>query len=546
MQPTPRHPFRSPLAHLVSLVAAALGLVTGCAAPEPAAPVDADLLIRHGRVIDGSGSPGVMADVAVSGGRITAIGTLDHLRAARTIDARGQVVAPGFIDVHAHIEQGLFANPSAHNYVHDGVTTVITGNCGGSADSLSAFFARIGKGGASINVASLVGHNTVRRQVLGLANRAPTPDEQRRMEALVERAMREGAVGVSTGLIYLPGMYSGSDEVVGLARAAAKHRGLYASHIRDEGNKVVDALNEALDIGRAAQLPVQISHFKVSAPANWGRSRETLALIERARAGGLDVTIDQYPYAASSTTLDVLLPDWAMEGGRAEARRRLADPALHRRIAGEIVAQARRNQRPDFSYAVVARHATDPALDGLSITAINREKKGRPATLEAEVETLLDLIVAGSAQMVFHGMNEDDVRAILRYPHNMVGADGGVQDGRGLPHPRSYGTNARILGHYVREERLIMLEEAVRRMTSLAAQRFQLKDRGLLRAGYAADIVVFDPQRVIDTATYANPHQFPRGIGHVVVNGQVVVDNGRHTGVRSGVALMGPGVSAGR
>ena len=526
----------------------ALAVLTGCTTGPrpPAGPADADLLIRHGRVVDGSGAPAYAADVAVRGGRIVAIGQLGHLRAARTIDAAQQVVAPGFIDVHAHIEGGLFNNRSAHNYVHDGVTTVVTGNCGGSADSLAAFFARVESGGgSSINVASLVGHNTVRRQVLGLSNRAATADEQRRMEALVEQAMKEGAVGLSSGLIYLPGMYSNTDEVVGLARAAARHRGLYASHIRDEGNRVVEAIDEAMHIGRAAGMPVQISHFKVAAPANWGRSRETLAMVERARAGGLDVTIDQYPYAASSTTLDVMLPDWALDGGRSEMRQRLADPVQRARIAAEMLANARRNQRPDFSYAVVACHGADASLDGQSIAAINRAK-GRPPGLAPEIETMLDLLRAGGAQMVFHGMNEDDVRAILRYPHNMVGADGGVQDGSGLPHPRSYGTNARILGKYVREEQLIPLEEAVRRMTSLAAQRFQMKERGLLREGYAADIVVFDPQRVIDRATYQNPHQFPAGISHVLVNGRLVVDAGQHTGVRSGVALKGPGAAATR
>ena len=532
------------LLHPLVMLAALAACTT--APRHPAGPADADLIIRHGRVIDGSGRPAYAADLAVRGGRIVAIGQLDHLRATRTIDAAQQVVAPGFIDVHAHIEGGLFNNRSAHNYVHDGVTTVVTGNCGGSADSLAAFFARVESGGgSSINVASLVGHNTVRRQVLGLSNRAATADEQRRMETLVEQAMKEGAVGLSSGLIYLPGMYSNTDEVVGLARAAARHQGLYASHIRDEGNRVVEAIDEAMHIGRSAGMPVQISHFKVSAPANWGRSRETLAMVERARAGGLDVTIDQYPYAASSTTLDVMLPDWALEGGRSEMRQRLADPVQRARIAAEMLANARRNQRPDFSYAVVARHGADATLDGQSIAAINRAK-GRPAGLAPEIETMLDLLLAGGAQMVFHGMNEDDVRAILRYPHNMVGADGGVQDGSGLPHPRSYGTNARILGKYVREEQIIPLEEAVRRMTSLAAQRFRLKERGLLREGYAADIVVFDPQRVIDTATYSNPHQFPVGIGHVVVNGQLVVDAGRHTGVRSGVALHGPGAAAGR
>ncbi len=512
-------------------------------------PTDADLLIRNGRVLDGSGRPAFPADIAIRNGRILAIasaGNLAHLRATRTVDAKQQIVAPGFIDVHAHIEGNLFGNRSANNYVHDGVTTVVTGNCGGSADSLAAFFARIeAGGGSSINVASLVGHNTVRRQVLGLAHRDATADEQRRMEVLVEQAMKEGAVGLSTGLIYLPGLYSSTDEVVGLARAAARHRGLYASHIRDEGNRVVEAINEAVAIGRAAGMPVQISHFKVSAPANWGRSRETLALVEQARAGGMDVTIDQYPYAASSTTLDVMLPDWAVEGGAAEIRQRLADPAQRPRIAAEMLANARRNKRPDFSYAVVARHRADASLNGQSIAAINRAK-GRPATLASEIETMLDLLSAGGAQMVFHGMNEDDVRAILRYPHNMVGADGGVQDGQGLPHPRSYGTHARILGKYVREEQVIPLEEAVRRMTSLAAQRFQLTGRGLLREGYAADIVVFDPAQVIDRATYDNPHQVSAGFSHVLVNGRLVVDAGQHTGVRSGVALKGPGAVAGR
>ncbi|MEO8104547.1 MAG: amidohydrolase family protein, partial [Betaproteobacteria bacterium] len=342
----------------------------------------------------------------------------------------------------------------------------------------------------------------------------------------------------------LPGLYSSTDEVIGLAREAARHRGLYASHIRSEGNQVVEAIEEALNIGRTAGMPVQISHFKVSAPANWGRSRETLALIERARAGGLDVTIDQYPYTASSTTLSVMLPDWAVEGGNRDIRKRLADPALRAKIAGEILEAARKNKRPDFSYAVVARHAADGSLNGKNLSVINREK-GRPPTMEAEIETLLDLLAAGGAQMVNHGMHEDDVRAIMRYPFNMVGADGGVQDGKGQPHPRSYGTNARILGKYVREEKIITLEEAIRRMTSLAAQKFQFRDRGLLREGFAADIVIFDDSRIIDRATFENPHQFSTGISHVLVNGKIVIDAGRHTGARSGVALRGPGYSPG-
>ena len=376
--------------------------------------------------------------------------------------------------------------------------------------------------------------------MLGLANREASADDQRGMEALVEQAMLEGAVGLSTGLIYLPGLYSSTDEVIGLARAAARHRGIYASHIRNEGNKVVDAIEEALNIGRAANMPVQISHFKVSAPSNWGRSRETLALIERARSEGLDVTIDQYPYTASSTTLSVMLPDWAVEGGSDAIGKRLSDPAQRRKITAEMFNNARENKRPDFSYAVVARHAADVSLNGKNLSAINLQK-GRPATMQAEIETLLDLLVAGGAQMVYHGMNEDDVRFIMRYPFNMVGADGGVQNGKGMPHPRSYGTNARVLGKYVREEKIMTLEEAIRRMTSLAAQKFQLKDRGLLRVGFAADIVIFDETQIIDKATFEAPHQFSSGISDVLVNGKSVIDSGRHTGMRSGIALKGTG-----
>ncbi|MBL8524526.1 MAG: amidohydrolase family protein, partial [Betaproteobacteria bacterium] len=406
--------------HIAGTIVLAAALA-GCATSSPErATSSADILIRNGRIVDGTGNNWFVADLAIREGKIAAIGKLDHVRAARVIDAQRNIVAPGFIDVHAHIELGLFETPTSDNYILDGVTTVITGNCGGSADSLKDFFNQIDSTKTSINIASLVGHNTVRRQVLGLANRAASADEQKRMESLVDQAMKEGAVGLSTGLIYLPGLYSNTDEVIGLARAAARHRGLYASHMRNEGSKVVEAINEALDIGRAGNMPVQISHFKVSAPANWGRSRETLALIEKARADGLDVTIDQYPYTASSTQLSVMLPDWAVEGGLPAIRKLLADPAQRKKIAAEILENARNNKRPDFSYAVVARHAADTSLNGKNLAVINREK-GRPPTMENEIETLLDLQVAGGAQMVFHGMSEDDVRYIMRYPFNMIG-----------------------------------------------------------------------------------------------------------------------------
>ena len=348
-------------------------VISGCAwlPHEPTRTKSADILIRNGRVIDGTGNSWFDADIAIRDGKIVAIGRLGHFTAARTIDAARQIVAPGFIDVHTHIEFDLFIHPSADNFLHDGVTSVVTGNCGGSYEDLKEFFARIDRERASINVASLIGHNTVRRQVLGLANRVASPDDQARMESMVADAMKQGAVGLSTGLLYLPGVYSSTEEVIGLARAAAAHGGIYASHIRNEGNKVVGAIIEALDIGRAANMPVQISHFKVAAPANWGRSHETLALIEKARTEGIDVTIDQYPYTASSTTLSVMLPDWAVEGGAEAIKKRLNDPVTRQKIAAEVLTSARDNQRPDFSYAVVSRHAADASLNGQNLSAIN-------------------------------------------------------------------------------------------------------------------------------------------------------------------------------
>jgi N-acyl-D-amino-acid deacylase len=501
---------------------------------------DYDILIKNGKILDGTGNTWYYADVAVKNGRIAAIGKMPLANATRTIDARGLIVAPGFIDVHGHIENGILTRPTADNFIYDGVTTVITGNCGGSETSIKTFFNKLDSTKTSINIASLIGHNTVRRMVMGEVNRLAAADEQKKMEALVTKSMQEGAVGLSTGLIYLPGMYSNTEEVVGLAKAAAIYNGVYASHIRNEENGVADAITEAINIGKQANIPVQISHFKVSHKANWGRSKETLALVEAARKEGYDVTIDQYPYTASSTNLGVRLPDWCLSGGTDSLKLRIKDPVLHKRIVDDMLDQLRSYKYKNYSFAVVASHAADSTLNGKSITEINR-LKGRKAKAREEAETILDMMVAGGAQMVYHGMDEKDVRYFLRYPHNMIGADAGVSNGKGMPHPRAYGTNARILGKYVREEKIISLEEAIRRMTSLAAQKFKLKNRGLLQEGYMADIVIFNEAEVIDKSTFEQPHQFSAGFYFVMVNGQLVIDNGKHTGIKSGQTLKGPG-----
>jgi N-acyl-D-amino-acid deacylase len=495
-----------------------------------------DLLIVNGRIIDGTGNSWFRGDVAVKDGRILYVGRSSGTAAARTIDARDHFVVPGFIDVHAHIEGGIFERPTAENYIHDGVTTVVTGNCGNSANDLGAFFRSLDSMGTSLNIASLAGHNTVKRLAMGLGNRLPTAEETVKMESLMRKAMADGAVGLSSGLIYLPGMYSKTEEIVSLARVAALGGGVYATHMRNEGLRVTEAIEEALTIGRQAGIPVQISHFKISGPVNWGRSKETLRMVESARNEGLDVTIDQYPYTASSTNLAVTVPDWALEGGLDSLRFRMKDEGMRRRIVDDMVKSLKKAGNKDFGYAVVARYAPDSTLNGRSIGEIN-VSKGRRKGPRHEAETILDMLKDANAQMVYHSMDESDVKYFMKYPFNMPAADGGVSNGRGMPHPRSYGTNSRVLGRYVREQGVMGYEEAVRRMTSLPAQKFGLTDRGLLRPGYAADIVVFDPVKVSDRATFEKPHQYPDGIPYVVVNGKLVVDQGRHTGTKSGVTI---------
>jgi N-acyl-D-amino-acid deacylase len=495
-----------------------------------------DLLIINGRIIDGTGNNWYNADLAVKDGRIQSIGRSGKREAKKIIDAKNLFVAPGFIDVHAHIEGGIFERPSADNYIYDGVTSVVTGNCGNAAEDIGIFFRRIDSMKTSINIASLAGHNTIKRLGMGLGNRLPTKEEQIKMEGLMQKAMDDGAVGLSTGLIYLPGMYATTDEIIGLAKVASKNGGVYATHMRNEGGAVTEAIEEALTIGKQANIPVQISHFKVSGKANWGRSVYTLEQVEKARKEGIEVTIDQYPYTASSTNLAVTVPDWAMEGGLDSLRKRSNDPELRKKIIQDMRGSLKKSRYKDFSYAVVAQYASDTSLNGRNISEINRLKGKRKGTAN-EAETILDMLQAGNAQMVYHGMNESDVSYFMKYPFNMPAADGGVSNGRGVPHPRGYGTNARVLGRYVRELGVISVEEAIRRMTSLPAQKFGLKDRGLLREGFAADIVIFDPETVNDNATYNAPHQFSAGIPYVMVNGVPVIEEGRHNGSRKGKVL---------
>ncbi len=498
----------------------------------------ADILIINARILDGTGNSWYRGSVAISGGKITKIGNTGSITAAKTIDANNMIVSPGFIDVHTHIEGEEFKNPTAENFILDGVTTVVTGNCGSSNADIKKYLWQIDSLKPSINVASLIGHNDVRKTVMGTSNRKATEEEMQKMEAIVEAAMKAGAVGLSTGLIYIPGTFTPTVEIVRLAKVAARYKGVYASHMRDEGDSVVAAINEALHIGREANIPVEISHFKLSGQQNWGRSKQTIAMIIKAREEGIDVTIDQYPYTASSTGINTLIPDEILADGQDSIRARLQRPEVRKYATEIMLRKLKKRKLKHFSYAVVAFHRADTTYNGKSIEAINL-LKGRKHTAKMEAETIMDLVAAGGASAVFHGMGDEDVKRIMQYPFNMFASDASIRVfNQGAPHPRGYGTNARVLGKYVREEKVISLEEAVRRMTSLPAQKFGLNNRGLLREGFAADIIVFDETQVKDLSTYEQPHAYSTGIKYVIVNGQLVAAEEKHLGTRSGKALL--------
>jgi len=499
-----------------------------------------DLVITNARVIDGSGNPWFRADIGVNDGRIVRIGRIGAIQGRQAIDAKGQILAPGFIDVHTHVES-IYSLPAAENFIRMGVTSLVTGNCGSSTTDVGEFLGRIQAKPIAVNLATLIAHGSVRRRVVGLDDRAPTAEEQKQMEALVEKGMQEGAVGLSTGLIYTPGTFAKTDEIIGLARVAARYGGLYATHMRNEGEKVADAIRESIQIGEQAGLPVEISHFKISSKKLWGQSPMTLGLVRDARARGLTVTVDQYAYTASSTSLESRLPSWLRAGGLEEAKKRLADNATREKVVSDMKDSLKRSGFKDFDYAVVASYDPDKSFNGKSIAEITKLEK-KKSDVSSQIDQMIEMYLAGGAGMVYHGMSEDDVKRIMQEPFTMIASDSGVrQNDESVPHPRGYGNNVRVLGHYVRELKLLSLEDAVRKMTSLPAQTFGFRDRGLIREGFAADIVIFDENTIVDRATYDQPHQFPVGISFVIVNGEVVLKDNALTAARPGTALRGSG-----
>src|SRR5882762_9408358 len=537
-----------------------------------AAPPEYDIIIRNGRVVDGTGRSAFSADVAIKGDRVASIGNLRGAQAKRTIDARGHVVAPGFIDMLGQSEQFLLIDPRAMSKVMMGVTTEITGEGESIAPlndrilkeqedfnrrfnltvdwrTLDGYFKRLAKQGSGVNLGTFLGATQVREYVIGYDDRPPTPAELEQMKKLVADAMKDGALGVSTSLQYVPARFAKTDEIVELAKVARQYGGIYITHQRSEANAIDDSMKEVFEIARRANIPAEIWHFKTAYQKNWGRMPEMLRRIETARRQGLKITADVYPYVAGSTSLSACLPPWAIEGGTDRMVARLKDPQTRARLKREIKTDAK-----DWENIYLGSGGPSGILIA---SVVNRELENWQGKRLSEIaaaqtkdplDALLDFIIAdhGQTGAIFFMMQESDMQAALKSPFVSICTDSGARATDGplagsKSHPRGWGSYPRILGKYVRDEHLMPLELAIHKMTGLPASNVGLKQRGLLRAGYFADITIFDPKTVIDRATFADPNQYPLGINFVIVNGQIEVDNGQRTPANAGRVLRGPG-----
>ena len=501
---------------------AALLLFTTAAAVA-ADPPKTNVVLRGATIHDGSGKPGVKGDVHIQGDKIAAVGEVGKVAGATEIDGTGLVVCPGFIDLHTHCDSGLLGKvgKANKNYTTQGCTTVVTGNCGSGPVDAGAYFKKLEAGGIGSNEIHLATHNSVREQVMGNANRAPTSEELTKMEALVEKAMTDGTFGLSTGLIYTPGTYAKTDEIAALATVVGKHGGLYASHIRNEGGELLTAIEEALTIGKGGGCRVHVSHIKASGKSAWGTSTAAVERIETARKKGQEVTADQYPYIASSTSLKAtLIPARYRDGTDKEYVARLTDattgPKIRAVVADELKADGGKRIQ-------IARYAKNPKWQGKNVAAIADDEKKDPVDIVMEIER------NGGAQVVNFGMSEEDVRVYMKRPWVATASDGGVQSpGDTVPHPRSYGTFPRKIGKYAIEDGIVKLEDAIRSSSGLPADILKLTDRGYLKPTFFADVVVFDPKTYRDTATFDKPHQYAAGVKWVFVNGVAVIADGAH------------------
>jgi N-acyl-D-amino-acid deacylase len=525
-----------------------------------------DILIKDGEILDGTGKPGYIADIAISEDRIVDIGSFPQETATRFIHANGLTVTPGFVDIHSHTDISLFVNPRAESKIRQGITTEVSGNCGATPfpydknrisgtqkvlaryelelDWLTCgeFLARLEKQGIGINYATFVGQGNIRSAVMGEDDREPTSEEIKQMQNQVAKAMEEGAFGLSTGLIYPPGSFAKTQEIVELAKTAAKYGGIYSTHMRSEGKFLLEAIEEAITICRDGEIPLQISHLKVSGNRNWGKAKLAVEKIANARNAGLPVSADRYTYIASATGLDSLIPMWAQDGGNDAMLARLRDPEKRTRIIDEMVENI--GEESGWEDTLVSNVVTEPnkRFEGKNLKEI-AELRDQEIT-----EAILDLLIEeeGQVSAIFFSMNEEETDYILSQPFVSIGTDAGAKAPYGLmsegkPHPRAYGTFPRALAYYCREKKLFSLPEAVRKMTWVNAEKVGLTDRGKIGKGKYADLVIFNPATVTDTATFLDPHQFPKGIEFVIVNGKVTVEKGGHTGILAGKVLRKQG-----
>ena len=547
--------------HFSSAFLAVAALVALTSAQQPARPFD--LLITNARIIDGSGAPAVAGSVAVRDGRIAGVGRVTGA-ATRTIDAHGLVLAPGFIDPHSHSDFALLTDGNAESKIRQGVTTEVIGESGSAAPQkptaarawtdFAGYFGAIDKAKISVNLLSYIGLGQVREFVMGNDDRAPTPDELAKMTAVVADAMKQGAYGTATGLIYTPNAYAKLPELIALSKPAAAAGGLYVSHLRYDGDKWREGIEEAIAVGEGAHMPVQILHLKITGAKNFGRMKDVIALIEAAQKRGVEISANQYPYVASSTGLIQTIPPWAHEGGNAKLVARLKDPATRERIRKEMD-----DPNPAWENRLLSagtwhnvQIASLPSRTGMD-TGYKRFEGWRVDDAAKEMgrdpyDFVFEMLIAngGSVSCVWFIIDESDLKLAMQQPWVSIGSDGSALATSGplrsgVPHPRNFGTFPRVLGKYVREEHVISLEQAVHKMSGLTASQLHIKDRGLIKDGLAADLVIFDPATVADRATFTDPFQYAVGISTVVVNGQVVLDNGRHTGARPGVVIRGHG-----
>ncbi len=520
-----------------------LAALAACGSRDQSVVQPFDTVLSGGTVYSGTDAEGTVTDVGIRGDRIVAIGDLAGSDAALRLDVSGLAVVPGFVDIHSHAvrdepDDGIFRWPDAENLIRQGVTTVVGGPDGGSPLPVSATLQAIEQNPASVNFATFVGHGSIREKIIGEEDRAPTDAELAAMRDEVRAAMEQGAFGLSTGLIYLPGRFATTEEVIELARVAAEYGGIHISHMREEGLDVLKSVAETIRIGEEGGLPTQLTHHKIVGAPMWGKSVETLRLVDEALARGVDVSIDQYPYTASSTSLTILFPGWSLDGGRDALLSRISDPEQRERLRADIVYRIEVDRGGDDpANVVLANCPHDTSLNGLNLSEVLRRLE-RDVSHENAAELLMELVEAGNCSAVFHAIDAADVVRIMQHPATMVSSDGGIEGPSDrVPHPRNYGTFARVLGYYVREQGALPFHTAIHKMTKLPADRIGLADRGRIEVGAIADVAIIDPDTVIDTATFGNPHRYALGTFHVFVSGQPVLLNSEMTGARPGKVL---------